>query len=526
MIARALLWSFRGPAPRRARSRTRPRVAGSKRRPGVRCLDSRGLGLCSGWMERAPARSRTGWMWALVAALSCIGLLSLADFSPRARATRPPVSGVLTSSCSSSSGSSVFLYGGGGRLVSERDMSVCATGRLTVTFAGDPATGCAAQGLCGYAGTETWQPQNVGDLAFATFEQHGRRSTTATMILGGPGNPVLSAVQHSQATGTTTACSDQAQDGDGFFSLPVSGARVRIGLRGADQPLLGTRCAGPLDADVAAALPSRTLTLNRLVRGDGSINLTASGRFAAHGLAGSVRSTIVLVLGRPHRASGSAGSSPPPGVTRSRLAEVTYRVTHLAGSAVAEVRSSAVAAVCGPFDACGLAGEIDIAPGTVSGGSVSLIANAALRRRTRDLLAALGVANGGNPSGVSVQGGGDASLRHGEVIADLTQGSACRDQNRLRQAAIQLRLRAGRMQILVSPSVSQAGDPLRTRCPGPELGSHQLTSASVPLTALRHPTLTVALHGGSFSDGPYRVTTQSTLTLTLRRSGIKTQIVP
>jgi hypothetical protein len=405
-------------------------------------------------------------------------------------------------------------------------MSVCATGRLTVTFAGDPVTGCAAHGLCGYAGTETWQPQDVGDLAFATFEQRGRRSTTATMILGGPGNPVQSAVQRSQGTGITTACSDQSEDRDDFFSLPVSGTRVTIGLRGDDEPLLGTRCAGPLDTDVAAALPSRTLSLSRLLRGDATIDLTASGRFAVHGLAGTVRSTIVLVLGRPHRSSGSGVSSPPPGVASSRLAEVIYRVTHLEGSAIATVRSSAVAAVCGPFDACGLAGQIDVAPGTMSGGSVSLIATAALRRPKRDLLAALGVANGGNPSGLSVQGGGDASLHHGEVIADLMQGSTCRDQTRLRQAGIQLRQRAGRLEVSVSPAISQAGDPLRTRCPGPELGSHQLASASVPLSALRHPTLTVALHGGSFSDGPYRVTAQSTLTLTLRRAGIKTQIVP
>jgi hypothetical protein len=116
---------------------------------------------------------------------------------------------------------------------------------------------------------------------------------------------------------------------------------------------------------------------------------------------------------------------------------------------------------------------------------VSLIATTPLRRPKRDRLAALGVANGGNPSGISVQGGGDLSLRHGEVIADLTQGSACRDTTRLRQAGMAVRLRAGRLQISVSPSASQAGDPLRTRCPGPELGSHQLASASFPRTALR-----------------------------------------
>jgi hypothetical protein len=135
------------------------------------------------------------------------------------------------------------------------------------------------------------------------------------------------------------------------------------------------------------------------------------------------------------------------------------------------------------------------------------------------------VASAGNPSGIGVQGAGDASLR-GEVTADLTQGSACRDQVLLRQIGIRLRQQARRLDVSVSPAISQAGDPLRTRCPGPELGSHDLTTASVPLSVLRHPTFTVGLHGGSFSDGPYRVTTRSTLTLTLHRERIKTQIVP
>lgn len=428
--------------------------------------------------------------------------------------------------CSSSTGSSsVVLIGTGSKLVSQTDAPVCVTGGLTVTFAGDPTTGCAARGLCGYAGTETWQPEGVGDLAVATYAQGGRRSTTATMILGDPGNPVLAAVHRSQATGTTTACTDRRQDGDGFFSLRVSGARVTVDLRQPFEPLLGSRCAGPLDADVAAALPSRTLGLKQVVRGDATIDLTGTGRFAAHGLAGTVRSTIVLVLGRPHRASGSGESSPPAGVRRSRVALVTYRVTHIGGSAIATVQSSAVAAVCGPLDACGLTGEIDVAPGTLSGGSVSFIATAPLRRPTRDLLTALGVASGGNPSGIGVEGGGDASVR-GQVIADLAQGGICHDQAGLRQVGIQSREHAGRLEISVSPDISQADDPLRTRCPGPDLGSHQLTTTSVPLSVLRHPTVTIAAHGGAFSDGPYRVATQSTLSLTLRRIGIRTQIVP
>jgi hypothetical protein len=478
-------------------------------------------------MAHGEVRSRRGrWGLALMAAVGCVAVLLLAGFSPQARARRPPVSRTSASGCpGSGGGSSAFLYGSGAKLVSETDLPLCARGRLTVTFAGDPSAGCAAHGLCGYAGTETWTPQGVGDLAVSTVEQRGRRSSNATMFVGDPGNPVLSAVQRSRATGTSTACSDNSQGEGGFFSVPVSAGRVTIGLGHAEEPLFGTRCAGPLDADVAAALPSRTVSSSQILHGHATIDLTASKRFVSHGLSGTVQSTIVFVLGRPHRSSGSGGSSPPPGVTPSRLTEVTYRVTHVGGSAIAAVRSSAVTAVCGPFDACGLRGVIDVAPGTTSGSSVYLTATASLHRPEHDLLTALGVASDGNPSGIGVQGAGEASV-HGEVAADLTQGSACRDQTGLRHIEIELRKRADRLQVSVSPGASQAADPLRTRCPGPELGSHKLTSASIPLSVLRHPSFTVALHGGSFGDGPYRVTTRSTLTITLRRAGVKTQIVP
>ena len=477
-------------------------------------------------MLRGAAGSRRRWAPALIVALSCLGLLSLTAFSPRAGARRAPVSRVVASSCSNGGGTSgIFLYGGDEKLVSETDLPVCVTGHLTVTFAGDPASGCSSNGLCGYSGTETWTPENFGDMTISTFKRHGRRYRAATLLLGGPGSPVRSAVQHVQATGATTACSDSSQGGDGFFSVPVRGARVTVGLDHSDTPLLGTRCAGPLAADMAAALPSRTVNVNAILRGGVTIDLTGGGTFAAHGLAGTVRSTLVLVVGRPHRSSGARPGSPPPGLTRSRLINVTYRITHVGGGATASVSSSALTAVCGPFDACGLQGTIDVMPGSASGGSVFLTAVAPISRPKRDLLAALGAAGAGNPSGIRLLGGGQAST-HGTVTADLTQAGACRDQVELAHTQIQLHRRADRLEISVSPGTSQAADPLRTRCPGPELGSRQLTSGSVPLSALRHRSFTVALRGGSFSDGPYRVTTQSTLSLTLRRAGIKMQIVP
>ncbi len=70
-------------------------------------------------------------------------------------------------------------------------------------------------------------------------------------------------------------------------------------------------------------------------------------------------------------------------------------------------------------------------------------------------------------------------------------------------ASVSLETRAGRLLVSLSPRSSQAADPLRTRCPGPELGQHAFTRASLPRTALRHRVLTVAPDGNAFGDGPY-----------------------
>ena len=465
-----------------------------------------------------PGRRRSRVTAALIC---CLGLISLAGSLSPARAGHPRAAPAASACPGGASG--FALYGVGAKLVSQTDIPVCVTGRLTVTFSGDAATGCALRGLCGYAGTETWQPQNPGDISVSVFQQHGRRSASATMFLGGPGNPVLEAVQRSRPTGTSS-CGDHAGSGGGFFALPVSGRLMTVGLTHAYVPLLGTRCAGQLDADLGAALPQRTLPVGQILRGQTTIDLSAVAPFAAHGLSGTVSSTIALALGRPHR-SASSGSSPPPGIRRTRLVSVTYRIVRIVGGVVSSVRSSPVSAACGPLDACGLHGVINVTPGTTSGGSAFLTATAPVRRPERDLLTALGLTRRGDSSNISVQGGGAAFLR-GAVIASLTQGNACHDHVSLREANIQLHKRTGRLQVEVSPGISQAAGGLRTRCPGPEIGAHELTSGSVPFGALAPRAFTVALHGGSYTDGPYRVTTRSNLRITLRQAKVTSQIIP
>lgn len=203
-----------------------------------------------------------------------------------------------------------------------------------------------------------------------------------------------------------------------------------------------------------------------------------------------------------------------------RQITVIYRVQRLRGSAVADVRTLSDPGECGPFDACGLNGVITITPGSVRGGSFTLFAAASAARRERDLLAAVGLSANGNPAGIGVFGGGGAAVR-GTITADLNQGVACRDQARLAAVAAQLRSRAAGLLVSLSPQSSRAVDPLRTRCPGPNLGQHAFTSSTLRRGALRGRLLTVALHGNSFGDGPYRVRTRSTLILTLRRVRVR-----
>jgi hypothetical protein len=455
--------------------------------------------------------------------LALVGLVSLAVLLPSSHATSRPRAGASGFGCA---GGSVSLFGltGRAKLISEIDVPVCVTGRVTVTFAGDQSTGCAPHGLCSYSGSETWEPQGVGNVGVTTVAQDGRRSTGATLVIGGVDTPVVSSVQGAGVGSSTAACSDHAKAQGGFFALPVHGGRLDVGLDHAQQSVFGTRCAGPLNSDLAGALPHQTVSLARVRRGQLTIDLSGSTPFAAGGFSGTVDSTVALALGRPRTQPRHVPA--PPGSTPTRFTTVSYGISHLGGEATATVRASGDSAVCGPFDACGLHGTISVTPRGGSDGSAFLTATAPERRSERDLLTVLGLETGGDTSGISVGGGGDAAMS-GQVTADLTQnGGACTDQVALQQTEIVLRKHAGRLMISVSPLGSQAADPLRTRCPGPALGSHPLTSASLPLNVLQHSRFTVNLHGDAFHDGPYSVTTRSTLTVSLQRRRVKTQILP
>lgn len=466
-------------------------------------------------------RTRTWPARRWMALLGCAGLLAtaLAVHLPAARAAHPR-SRAQAAGCSGGGSSGTFAYGGGVKIVSESDVPACATGHVIVTFAGSPAAGCAARGVCAYSGSESFDLQEgESDLNVSTLAHHGRRTTSATLFLGGS---VASSVARTGPSGASTSCSDQNANQAGFFSLSAHGGRVDIRLAGSSGAVFGTRCAGPLTRDVAAVLPRRTVSLAALRRGRTRINLTGGGSFAANGFAGTVRSTVVVTLGRPHRQARSPTRA-PPGVTPQHYAEVVYRIVGFHGQAVSDVRASANPAICGPFDACGLAGTITVSPGLHRGGTVFLSALAPVRRPVKDLLTALGVARDGNPAGIRIGGFGAVRAR-GQLVAALTQAGTCRDQVRISQLEVELSRRAGRLLASISPAASQAADPLRTRCPGPDIGNHALVRGSLPLAVLHRRQFTVRLTAGGFRNGPYRVTTRSSFVVTLRREHVRVRV--
>jgi hypothetical protein len=416
--------------------------------------------------------------------------------------------------CSSSSSSSLGLPGGA-KLLGETDVPVCETGQVEVSFTSDAPTPCG----CAYIGTDTWQPQGGGDLNVLAYRRNGRRQFDTALLLGGT-DSVRDAVQRTQASGQVSACSDTNDDSGfgGFLSPRVHAGRLVVSLAQSGASQIETRCAGPLPVDVGTALPTASISLSRIMRG-GIIDLRGSHAFVAHGFSGVVRSTVVLRLGRARASHPSQTVPVPSGPERGkqiRSVVVTYRVERLRGSAVTEVHALSDPGECGPFDACGLSGTVTMAPGVARGGTVSLFASAFATRPQRDLLAAVGLGAHGNPAGIGVEGGGGTAL-HGTVAADLSQDGQCRDETRVSAASVQVQSHAGHVIISLSPQSTQATDPLRTRCPGPDLGEQALVVSTLTHSALHGRVVTVMLHGNSFSDGPYRVRTRSTLVLTLRR---------
>jgi hypothetical protein len=432
---------------------------------------------------------------------------------------------------SSSGGFIVIGAPGDARVLEQRALTVTPSGAVAVSFHGDDPTGCRAAGSCGVSGTVVWTPGSSGFVSLARYRVRGKTTSEVSVLFAGPGRGagVTAAVRRRAPDGTTQSCADAYAPGYGSLAATIHGdgdrARIRFttgdGTPGLD---LTTRCAGPALADVAGVLPSVTTSLRALRRGRLTLSLASDRSFAAHGLAGTVVSTLSLRLGRS--AAVSTGQrSPSSAGARHRSLQVDFDVARLEGAATATVGGTGPG--CSLLDACGLTGTVTARP-SATHGRLELLALAPARVSGARLRAAVGLRPGARPRGVEVVGGGIIP-RGGSVTAALSRpppdDAPCSDDTVPAAAFVSLVVTGGRLRVDLGGGQDGLADPLRTRCPGPTsadvLGAAPLASGSVPLSALRHATVTVDLaRSAAYATGGYRGDFHAALRLVLRRRSV------
>lgn len=409
-----------------------------------------------------------------------------------------------------------FGFGGptGATIISATDIPVSTTGELVVSFHGDAATGCAASGLCGYSGTVLVRPGS-GDL-FVEKLRHGRTTSYDGFLGLGLGSAQALTAARVERDGSGS-CADVSQ----LDLSPAMNIRAGVATLALLQPggdVLATRCAGPVDADLAGTVPRVTTPLVSLLRGRMRFNLAGTQPFASHGFAGTVRSTIVLRLGRPQRQSSS--STFPPGIRTQKVRTVSERLQAGAagGTLTALLAGTADATECGLLDSCGLAGTLTLAP-SFDGLSGSLQAIGPAKRPYRDFLAALG-RGPGNPRGIQVFGEIGWS-QGGTVTEDITQAGTCTDSAVLGAGGIILAPRGSGLVASYRPVAAP-----RTRCPGPIVAPGQaLATGTLARADLRRRTLTLNLSAApAFQDDGYSATISGHFAFSFRRGPLTQQV--
>jgi len=419
-------------------------------------------------------------------------------------------------------GSGLLLFGfGGGKVLSETNIPTQASGELVVSFHGDATAGCATYGLCAYAGTILVRPSG-GQLGIVTYRRGSRIAHAAFLGLGpgAMGYTTSARVQRSTPGSPAGTCADAAS---GIFSSVPIGQSHRgsftIRALAPGGSLLQTRCAGPLDGDLAAASPAVAISLARALRGRTTLDLTGTRTFAAHGFAGTITSTLVLKLGKPSTASSSSPTF-PPGIKTQRIRTITEQLSfvRMSGGLSLSVRGSDDPIACRLLDTCGLGGTLSLPAGSPELSAQVLVQGPASRPYS-DFLTALGVSTAGHAHGITV-----AVVVNwlGHVRAAMTQASAtCTDVAQTGGGSVAIGSLSG-----VSGGYGAFAGSWRSRCPGPELqpASGGLKGSLAP-GALTHGRFTVTVRPrGSFADDGYVITPRGRISLVLRRGRISSQV--
>ncbi len=413
----------------------------------------------------------------------------------------------------------VLFAFGSGKVVAEASIPVQARGDLVVSYHGDTAAGCAAYGLCAYSGSIVVRPR-TGEVDVVTIRQQRRLRHIVLFSLGagaGPGYNPSARVQRSLPGEPATTCADAPGSVLGGLANAVThGRSVTIRLLEPGGSFLQTRCAGPLDGDLAAASPAVTIPIARLLRGRMSLALGGMRTFSVHGFSGTVSSTLTMKLDKPRSESSSATPSPGGKPHRVRVVTEHLSLARISGELGAAVRGTSNPVVCAVLDTCGLTGTLSFRS-VPHDASAEVVAFGSARRPYRDFLTALGLSRSGRAHGIMVS---LQAVSSGDVRTSVSQpGGTCTDT-----------ATTGGVSFSSGSGSGASGGffgTWRTRCPGPILGLGALAlRGSFDRAALGHTQFTIGLRStGSFADDGYAVTPHGRLSILLRRGRITQQVV-
>jgi hypothetical protein len=413
-------------------------------------------------------------------------------------------------------------------------------GSVQVEFTQSAAGGCPS---CAANGTLSWEPTGDAQLEIEPVGSGARSRLRGLLVffggLGEAGPRTTSHVTRTKPDGSTGICSD-ARTSDllvlDFSARSPSSLQARL-ARGApdDVGIFRTRCGGPIERDLLAALPSATLERSTLVSGRATVDLSGTRQFTAPGVSGTVRSSLRLRLAAPRREPPEPRLPAPRTVSGRAIRTVTatYSLARISGSVETSFRTVAERSVCEPLDACGASGSIRLEPLASSGRATFVAYGSARRTSARGLRAALGLVPGRRPRGVTVLGGAQWEQDAGRAIESFTDGAGtgCSDSVPLPVGFISFWVGPRRAFASFARGADYALDPFRTRCPGPSLvdaaQDHPLATGSVPRAAFRRREVVIQLaRGRAFDSEPYRGQTSAALTVVLRRLSVRDRIEP
>lgn len=395
------------------------------------------------------------------------------------------------------------------------------TGAVTITWAGDPARGCAEAGVCEISGSVTARAR--GESGGETSGGNDREATLGSLHIHT--EPGIARVLRGPPGAPAGACTDRAAAGPAIEVDRVRGGEATILLApfGApDEVALAGRCAGPLASDLESAFLTATVEQRRLVEGFARIDLSGTRAFAGGPFSGEVRSTLAIERTSRRVRSATRTSQEVPGqLLRRRIAfQMSYDVLRPRGTLVTRW-AGGPEPFCLALDACALSGmhTLRLRPGGALGSLdvFALVPASRVRGRSRAAVVAALRAGRIRPDSIELSFGG--SMR-GEATAAWAGGAVCRGETRtapdvagdVRGGALVLALGRGE-------GFGDDEDPLRTRCPGPgsaDFPGRAMATGRIPLRRLGARRLGLTLRGGRPATGAFTIARRGEIRLDLR----------